>query len=128
MGSKTILLLGLLAMVLLIASEVSARELSQTSTDKEAEKTNGVEESKYLGGGYGVYPGGGFPGGGYGGYPGGGFPGGGYGGYPGGGYPGGGYGGRRYCRYGCCGPSYYPGRGCRCCRYAGKAVDAEPHN
>ncbi|XP_022849346.1 uncharacterized protein LOC111371535 [Olea europaea var. sylvestris] len=32
MGSKTILLLGLLAMILLIASEVSARELSQTST------------------------------------------------------------------------------------------------
>ncbi|CAI9776141.1 unnamed protein product [Fraxinus pennsylvanica] len=142
MGSKTILLIGLLAMVLLISSEVLARELSQTSTNKEAEKTNGVEEAKnrgggfgvlfgggYPGGGYGGYPGGGYPGGGYGGYPGGGYPGGGYGGYPGGGYPGGRYGGGwGYCRYGCCGPSYYPNWGCRCCRYAGKAVDAKLHN
>ncbi|CAI9776142.1 unnamed protein product [Fraxinus pennsylvanica] len=114
MGSKTILLLGLLAMVLLIASEVSARDLSQTSTDKEAEKTNGVEESKYQGGGYGGYPGGGYPGGGNGGHRGG------YGGNRGGRGGGGGH-----CRYGCCGRSYYRG-GCRCCTYAGEAVDAEP--
>ncbi|XP_022849347.1 glycine-rich protein 3 short isoform-like [Olea europaea var. sylvestris] len=119
MGSKTILLLGLLAMVLLIASEVSARELSQTSTDKEAEKTNGVEESKY-GGGNGGYPGGGYPGGGYGGNHGGG-----YGGNRGGGYGGNRGGGGGYCRHGCCGQKHYGG-GCRCCTYAGEAVDAEP--
>ncbi|CAA3029330.1 Hypothetical predicted protein [Olea europaea subsp. europaea] len=106
MGSKTILLLGLLAMVLLIASEVSARKLSQTSDDKEAEKTNGVDEAKYQGGGYGGYPGGGYPGGGYGGNR-------------------GGYGGGGQCRYGCCRRSYYRGS-CRCCTYAGEAVDAEP--
>ncbi|XP_022869961.1 glycine-rich protein 3-like, partial [Olea europaea var. sylvestris] len=70
------------------------------------------------------YPGGGYPGGGYGGNR---------GGCPGGGSPGGGYGGNRggrgggggYCRYGCCGQSYYRG-GCRCCTYAGEAVGAEP--
>ncbi|CAI9771144.1 unnamed protein product [Fraxinus pennsylvanica] len=118
MGSKTIVLLGLLAMVL-IASEVSARELSQTSGDKESEKTNGVVDAKYQRGGYGGYPGGGYPGGGYGGN------GGGYGG----GHNGGGGGG--HCHYGCCGRSHYRG-GCRCCTYAGEAVDAEleakPHN
>ncbi|KAI3470075.1 hypothetical protein Pfo_026738 [Paulownia fortunei] len=147
MGSKAIVFVGLLlATVLLISSEVAARELAETSntvdTSKEAEKTNGadVNDAKYPGGGYGGYPGGGYggyPGGGYGGYPGGGYGGypgrGGYGGgYPGrggygGGYPGrGGYGGGRggYCRYGCCGQSYYRG-GCRCCTYAGEKVDAE---
>ncbi|CDP22199.1 unnamed protein product [Coffea canephora] len=69
------------------------------------DETNGVEEARYGGGGYGGYPGEG------------------YGGYPGGGYGGGG----GYCRYGCCGRSYY-GRGCRCCAYPGQAVDAEPQN
>ncbi|KAL0283305.1 UNVERIFIED_CONTAM: hypothetical protein Sradi_2017500 [Sesamum radiatum] len=74
MGSKAIIfLIFFLATVLLISSEVAARELAQTSTaidaSKEAEKTNGaaVDDVKYPGGGYG-----GYPGGGYGGYPGGG--------------------------------------------------------
>ncbi|KAI3470074.1 hypothetical protein Pfo_026737 [Paulownia fortunei] len=117
MGSKVIVFLGLfLAMVLLISSEVAARELAETSnavdTSIEAEETNGaVNDAKYPGGGYS----GGYPGGGRGGY------GGGRGGYGGGR---GGYGGGR-CRYGCCGRSYYKG-GCRCCSYAGEKVDAEP--
>ncbi|KAL3506532.1 hypothetical protein ACH5RR_031914 [Cinchona calisaya] len=95
----------------MIASEVTARDLAETNA---AEKTNGLEESKYPGGGYG------------------GDPGGGYGGNPGGGYGGrgsygerGGFGGGGYCRFGCCGRNYY-GNGCRCCSYAGEAVDAEP--
>ncbi|KAL3506533.1 hypothetical protein ACH5RR_031915 [Cinchona calisaya] len=150
MGSKTLLFLCIsLAIILMITSEVAARELAETSTSVYNSKpfeTNGVEEAKYPGGGYGGFPGGGYggyPGGGYGGYPGGGYggyPGGGYGGYPGGGYggyPGGGYGGNPgggyggggggYCRFGCCGQSFY-GRGCRCCSYPGQAVDAEPRN
>ncbi|KAG5545686.1 hypothetical protein RHGRI_017985 [Rhododendron griersonianum] len=108
MGSKTIVFLGLLATVLLVTSEVAARDLAETSkkTTETAKQTKGVEEAKYPGGDqtYGGYPGGGgtyggYPGGGgtYGGYPGGGgtyggYPGGGgtYGGYPGGGGPGGG--------------------------------------
>ncbi|CDP15147.1 unnamed protein product [Coffea canephora] len=121
MGSKAILFLCLLAVVLMIASEVTARDLAE-NTNAAEKSTNGLEESKYPGGGYGGYPGGGYggyPGGGYGGYPGGGY-GGGRGGYGGGGR--GGYGGGR-CRYGCCGQGYY---GCRCCTYAGEAVDAEP--
>ncbi|KAK4420068.1 Glycine-rich protein [Sesamum alatum] len=117
MGSKAIIFVGFfLAIVLLISSEVAARELAETSkavdASKEAEKTNGaaVDDVKYPGGGYGG------PGGGYGG------PGGGRGGYPGRG----GYNGRRggYCRYGCCGRRYYGG-GCRCCTYAGEKADAE---
>lgn len=138
MGSKLVILLGLfLAMTLLISSEIAtARELAETinavDPSKEAEKTDGaaVNDAKYggyPGGGYGGYPGGGYggyPGGGYGGYPGGG-----YGGYPGGGGNGGGYGGGRggYCRYGCCGWSYYRG-GCRCCSFPGEKPDAEPKN
>ncbi|KAA8524782.1 hypothetical protein F0562_011205 [Nyssa sinensis] len=125
MGSRVILFLVLsLAFVLLITSEVAARELAETSTSKEntheAEESNGIDNAKY--GGYGGYPGGGN----------GGYPGGGYGGN-GGGYGGGrgGYGGG-YCRYSCCRRSYN-GRGCsRCCSYAGEAMDAEtetkPHN
>ncbi|KAJ4713618.1 Glycine-rich protein [Melia azedarach] len=127
MGSKVFLVLGLLmAIVLLISSEVAARDLAETSTDlnQNAEEANGFDDAKD--GGYGGYPGGrggygGYPGGGrggYGGYPGGGR--GGYGGYPGGGR--GGYGGG-HCRYGCCGRGYYGG-GCRCCSYAGEAVEA----
>ncbi|KAL2463401.1 Glycine-rich protein [Forsythia ovata] len=128
MGSKTILLLGLLAMVL-IASQVAARELSLTSNAEEAEKTNGVDEAKYQGGrgGYG-----GYPGGGYGGNPGGGYGGGNHGGGYGGGNHGGGYGGGHHgggggghCRYGCCGRGGYYRGGCKCCTYAGEAVDAK---
>ncbi|XP_071939327.1 uncharacterized protein [Coffea arabica] len=136
-----------LALVLMIISQVAARELVETSNSVDNSKTdeaNGLKEAKYPGG-YGGYPGGGYggyPGGGYGGYPGGGYggyPGGGYGGYPGGrygGYPGGRYGGYPgggrggyggYCRFGCCGRNYYGG-GCRCCYYSGQAVDAEPQN
>ncbi|KAA8524780.1 hypothetical protein F0562_011203 [Nyssa sinensis] len=118
MGSRVILFLVLsLAFVLLITSEVAARELAETSTSKEntheAEESNGIDNTKY--GGYGGYPGGG------------------YGGYPGGGYGGGrgGYGGG-HCRHSCCRRSDH-GRGCsRCCSYAGEAMDAEtetkPHN
>ncbi|KAJ1389034.1 Glycine rich protein [Sesbania bispinosa] len=142
MGSKKalILILGLLAMVLLISSEVAARDLAETSSNSKeghevVEKTNGVNDAKYggypgYGGGYGGgYPGygGGYPGrGGYGG----GYPGrGGYGGgYPGRGGYGGGYPGRGgYCRYGCCGGGYYGG--CRRCCYAGEAVTEDnTHN
>ncbi|KAL6571436.1 hypothetical protein OROHE_003079 [Orobanche hederae] len=133
MGSKVVVFLGLfLAMVLLISSEVSAKEVAETSntvdTYKEAEKTSetAVDNVKYPIGGYGGYPGGGNHGGGHGGYPGRGGIGGGHGGYGGG--RGGGYGGRRggYCRYGCCGWSNNYRGGCRCCTYAGEKVDAEP--
>nr|XP_027116945.1 glycine-rich protein-like [Coffea arabica] len=105
MGSKAILFLCLLAVVLMIALEVTARDLAE-NTNAAEKSTNGLEESKYPGGGYGGNPGGG------------------YGGYPDGGYGGGrgGYGGGR-CHYGCCGRGYY---GCRCCTYAGEAVDAKP--
>ncbi|KDO58487.1 hypothetical protein CISIN_1g032762mg [Citrus sinensis] len=119
MGSKVFLMLGLLvSIVLLISSEAAARDLAETSNDDQkngevAGETNGVDDAKYNGG-YGGYPGGGR-------------------GYPGrGGYGGGGRGhGGGYCRYGCCGRGYY-GRGCRCCSYAGEAVnaqtEAEPQN
>nr|XP_027116946.1 prisilkin-39-like [Coffea arabica] len=136
MSSKKLLLSCIsLPIVLMITSQVDARELAETSTSVSVDNSK-TEEAKYPGG-YGGYPGGGYggyPGGGYGGYPGGGYggyPGGGYGGYPGGrygGYPGGGrggYGGN--CRFGCCGRNYYGG-GCRCCYYPGQAVDAEPQN
>ncbi|KAH7859521.1 hypothetical protein Vadar_002117 [Vaccinium darrowii] len=122
MGSKTIVFLGLLlATLLLISSEVTARDLAaeETSTFKETagQTNNGVEDAKY-GGGYGGGPGGGYGGGPGGGYGGG--PGGGYGGGPGGGYGGGGRGGG-YCRYRCCRRGYY---GCdRCCSYEGEAEE-----
>ncbi|TKY56948.1 Glycine-rich protein [Spatholobus suberectus] len=119
MGSKmAILILGLLAMLLLVSSDVAA------TNSKEV--TNGVADAKYPGGGHGGgYPGygGGYPGRG-GGYPGrGGYPGHGSG-YPGrgGGYPGRGGG---YCRYGCCGGRTYRGDCRRCCSYAGEAVTAQ---
>ncbi|KAL2469447.1 Peptidyl-prolyl cis-trans isomerase FKBP65 [Abeliophyllum distichum] len=51
--------------------------------------------------------------------------GGGYGGGNHGGGNHGGGGGGGHCRYGCCGRSYYGG-GCKCCTYAGEAVDAKP--
>ncbi|XP_021890154.1 glycine-rich protein-like [Carica papaya] len=111
MASKIFLLLGLsLAILLLISSEVAARDLAETETQQEhgevEEETNGVEEAKYPG--YGGYPGGG----GY------------NGGYNGGR---GGYNGRRgYCRYGCCDRGYHGRGGCRrCCHYAGETVDAQ---
>ncbi|KAF3456034.1 hypothetical protein FNV43_RR00677 [Rhamnella rubrinervis] len=110
MGSKAFLFLGLLlAIVLLISSEVSARDLAETSPDNKnvdaIGKPDGVSETQY-----GGYPGGGYNGG--------------RGGYNGGSPRHGGGGGS--CYYGCCRRSYY-GRGCsRCCSYAGEAVDAEP--
>ncbi|KAG2682409.1 hypothetical protein I3843_11G190800 [Carya illinoinensis] len=52
-SSKVFLLLGLaFAVVLLISSEVSARELAETTT-QEAVQTDSVEEAKYGGHGYG---------------------------------------------------------------------------
>ncbi|KAI8566872.1 hypothetical protein RHMOL_Rhmol02G0076100 [Rhododendron molle] len=58
MGSKTIVFLGiLLATVLLITSEVTARDLIETS--REAKLSNGVEDAKYGGRGH---PGGRFGG------------------------------------------------------------------
>ncbi|PON48481.1 Glycine rich protein [Parasponia andersonii] len=127
MGSKAFLYLGLLlAVVLLISSEVAAGDVAETSTDnKNVDATlNGVNDAKY--GGYnGGYPGygGGDHGGRGGDYPG--------GGRRGGDYPGGGR-GRGRCYHGCCRWSYY-GRECqRCCSYAGEAVEAKteakPHN
>ncbi|KAE9457943.1 hypothetical protein C3L33_10150, partial [Rhododendron williamsianum] len=49
MGSKTIVFLGLLATVLLVTSEVAARDLAETSkkTTTAAKQTKGVEEAKY---------------------------------------------------------------------------------
>ncbi|CAH9108771.1 unnamed protein product [Cuscuta europaea] len=126
MSSKAVILIGLsLALFLLIASEVSARDLAQTSTQNVAEKAN--EDHKHVDGwgGGSPYGGGGHYGGGGGGpYGGGGHYGGGGGGpYGGDGHGGGGGGhGGGGCRYGCCGRGYY---GCqRCCAYKGEAVDA----
>ncbi|XP_058201626.1 glycine-rich protein DC7.1-like [Rhododendron vialii] len=74
MGSKTIVFLGLLvAIVLLITSEVTARDLVETYKETNAEQINGVENAG----------GGGHPGGKFGGNQGrahGGGPDGGYGG------------------------------------------------
>ncbi|PNX59583.1 hypothetical protein L195_g051491, partial [Trifolium pratense] len=91
MDSKKAMLIGLLAMVLLISSEVSARDLAETSSDTKkevVEQTNEVNDAKYGGGGY--HNGGGYNnGGGYhngGGYNnGGGYHNGGGGGYHNGG-------------------------------------------
>ncbi|XP_062173957.1 glycine-rich protein DC7.1-like [Alnus glutinosa] len=74
MGSKAFLLLGLLlAIVLLVSSEVSPRDLAKTSSDQRkvgaTKEANVVDDAKY-----GEF--GGKPGGGYGGYTGDG-----YGGY-----------------------------------------------
>ncbi|XP_060180667.1 uncharacterized protein LOC132610382 [Lycium barbarum] len=120
MGSKAFMVLGIvLAIFLVLTSEVAARELAQSSTTSQDNgQENELNDAKFLDvvihghrggmgrgmgrggfeGGYGGGRGynGGYPRGGYGGYyPGGGrghsggYPRGGYGGY----YPGGGYGG-----------------------------------
>ncbi|CAI9117507.1 OLC1v1018907C1 [Oldenlandia corymbosa var. corymbosa] len=103
MSSKAIIFLVLIALVLLIASEVSARDLVET-------ETNGLEDSKYSRGGY---PGGGYYGGGKGGY--------------GGGRRGNGGGRGGYCRFGCCGRGYYR-KGCKCCSFPGQAVNSIPES
>ncbi|KAF5741397.1 hypothetical protein HS088_TW10G00394 [Tripterygium wilfordii] len=140
MASKTFLLLGLLlAVFLLISSEVAAKDLAETSSDKEQldAETNELDQyGRYPGGGRGGGGRGGYPGGGRGGYPGGGRggnPGGGRGGYPGGGRggnPGGGRGGypRGQCPYGCCARGgYHRGGYCDyCCSYAGEKAQATP--
>ncbi|EPS57248.1 hypothetical protein M569_17572 [Genlisea aurea] len=95
MASKLLLLVGFaVAALLLISSQVSARDLSQASVDasKQAEGES-LNNANYYYGGYGGYPS-------YGGY-------GGYGGYRS--YYGGGYGGgypRYYGGYG--GYPHYP--------------------
>ncbi|GAV62404.1 GRP domain-containing protein [Cephalotus follicularis] len=93
MGFKVFLFLGLLsAIVLLISSNVAARDLAETSTEEANKETNGVNDAKYGDdrGGWGGGHEGGWRG-----------PGGGYEGGRGGGYRGGG--GRGYGYYhGCC--------------------------
>ncbi|XP_022930746.1 cold and drought-regulated protein CORA-like [Cucurbita moschata] len=90
------------AFVLLISSEVSARDLAKTSEkDNDEVEINGIKDAKYDRG-YGSHD---------------------HGGYQGGGYGHGGYGGRRgysghnghSCRYGRC--------GYRCCSYPGEVVE-----
>ncbi|XP_073145589.1 glycine-rich protein-like [Henckelia pumila] len=126
MGSKALVFVGIfVAMLFLISSEVAARELAETTNSVDA--STETEVGDQYGGGYGSGRGGygsgrGGYGGGRGGYGGGrgGYGGGGRGGYGGGR---GGYGGGGRCPYGCCG-----GRGyyrCRCCSYAGEAVDPD---
>ncbi|KAL5101726.1 hypothetical protein RYX36_006053 [Vicia faba] len=67
MDSKNVfLILGLLAMVLVISSQVSARDLTETSTNTKeevVEKSNEVNDAKY--GHYGGHYGGGHYGGGH---------------------------------------------------------------
>ncbi|CAM8891051.1 unnamed protein product [Rhodiola kirilowii] len=99
MSSRAFIYLGLLlAVFLLISSQVAA------NNNEESKETNGLEKSKYPDGGYNG--GGGYPGGG--------------------GYNGGGRGGGGYCRYGrCCGRrgrGYYGSRGCPCCYSANQAA------
>ncbi|XP_010557682.1 PREDICTED: glycine-rich protein 3 short isoform-like [Tarenaya hassleriana] len=122
MASKSLVLLGLFV-VLLVASEVAARDLAETSTHKNNEVAEETHHPDQYGGRYG---GGGHYGGGGGHYGGGGGHYGGGGGHygGGGGHRGGGGGGG--CRYGCCYRGYY---GCsRCCSYAGEAVQTQPEN
>lgn len=98
MGSKAILFLCLLGVVLMVASEVTARDLAE-NTNAAEKSTEGLEESKYYGGGGG------------GGHC--------YGHQCGGGGGGGGY--HHGCNYGCCGHGY---GGCKCCTYAGEPKEA----
>ncbi|CAN8315454.1 unnamed protein product [Cochlearia groenlandica] len=105
MASKTLLLLGLFALLLVVSEVVAASEKLSGTVKSESEET--VKPDQYHDGGRG-----GYNGGGHGGYN---------GGYNGGGRRGGGGG---YCRHGCCYRGY---RGCaRCCSYAGEAVQAQP--
>ena len=114
MSSKLFILLGLcLAVSLLIASEVSARELAETTVHASSDTTEADKRNEHIdgyGGGGGHYGGGGGHYGGGGGHYGGG--GGHYGG--GGGHYGGG-GGGGHCRHGYCGHG--------CCGYKGEAAD-----
>ncbi|XP_045830423.1 dormancy-associated protein 2-like [Trifolium pratense] len=136
MDSKNaMLILGLMAMVFLISSEVSARDLTETSTDTKKEivkQTNEVNDAKY-GGGYhngegNYYNGGGNYHNGGGNYHNGGgnYHNGGGNYHNGGGnyHNGGGHHGGGYCQYNCCG-GYSYGSCRRCCSYAGEAVDVQ---
>ncbi|XP_059297480.1 glycine-rich protein-like isoform X2 [Lycium ferocissimum] len=114
MGSKAFLFLGLvLAIFLMIRSEVVARELAETSnlkSDNENEvHVDGLED--YVQHGIGNDGRGGYYGGG------------------GHGHRGGGY-KRKGCRYGCCKKYNYVCK--RCCSSAGEAMDkvteAQPQN
>ncbi|PHT39353.1 Glycine-rich protein HC1 [Capsicum baccatum] len=124
MGSKAFLFLGLLlAIFIMISSQVLARELAENA--KGSENKNEVHEDHYPGDGHGGYPGGGYPGGERGGYPGGGYPGDRYPRVKPGGFRQGGY-----CQYGCC---HCNDDGCyRCCSHEGEAMDKvtedKPHN
>ncbi|KAJ4713616.1 Glycine-rich protein [Melia azedarach] len=120
MGSKIFLLFGVstaIFVLLLISSEVEARDLAESSPTTDLKKKakeaatvpNGIKDGPYLG--YGDPPGG-------------------YGAPPGGGYanvPRG-----SGCPYGCC-RGGYNGKGCTCCSYAGQAAvqannQPKPHN
>ncbi|XWS31033.1 hypothetical protein CRYUN_Cryun23aG0042400 [Craigia yunnanensis] len=103
MSSKAFLLLALLAaFVLLISSVVAARDLAETSSEKNygevATEINGVDDAKYGGSGCPGWQGG--------------------------------YGGRY--DFGCCRSDYYGRGSRKCCSHTGQAVDAEtqadPHN
>ncbi|KAF5482554.1 hypothetical protein F2P56_003113 [Juglans regia] len=103
MGSKAFVLLGLVLaciMLLMISSEVAARDLAETSSDQENGFTKDIDGVNEIVGTDGNYGGGGK----------------------------GKYGGRRGgCYYGCCRRGYYGNRCRKCCSYAGEAVhvDAE---
>ncbi|XP_056177538.1 glycine-rich protein-like [Syzygium oleosum] len=122
MSSRVLILLSVLvSCVLVISSEVSFRELAETTSKVEdatstaTTETNDVNDAKY--GGYGGYQGGReYPGSGSRGYPGQGGHGSGRGGYG------------QCCPYGCCGSRrrHYGGGSCRCCAYAGEAAETEP--
>ncbi|KAI3881289.1 hypothetical protein MKX03_005136 [Papaver bracteatum] len=118
-SDRFFILLGLLfAVVMLIASEVSAaKDLAEKTAEEETSGKNGLQDAKYAG----YQGGGGYPGNG--GYQGG-------GGNNGGRYQGGRGGGRgRYrCRHGCCDRGgYYRGDCYNCCYSAAhdKAFAAE---
>ncbi|KAM6548440.1 hypothetical protein CsatB_020116 [Cannabis sativa] len=130
MGSKTLVYVGLLlAVVLLICSEVAAKEQAVNTVE------NKNDDAKY--GNYNGYPGNGGNGGGHNGgyYQGGGGGGGGSGGgyHNGGGGGGGGGGGSwgsHHCYHSCCQWSYGHKQCLKCCSYAGQTVitEAKPHN
>ncbi|KAM6548438.1 hypothetical protein CsatB_020114 [Cannabis sativa] len=116
MGSKTLVYIGLLlAIVLLICSDVAAKEQADINAaeNKNVDATpNGVDDAKY-GGNNGGYPGNGG------------------GGSRNGGFSGGGSrGGRSRCYHSCCRWNYRRDECVRCCSYAGETVitEAKPHN